>query len=56
MDGTETWYTPEGTTALEIMEIPDAKKLFSDEDGANSYIELMAREKKKHREKGLIQD
>lgn len=55
-DQTMTWYTPEGMSAAEIMEIPDAKNFFKDEDSARYYIEDMAEVKKKHREEGIFQD
>jgi hypothetical protein len=56
VDGSNSWYTPEGMTAAEIMQIPRAKKFFGDESGAERYIKLMAAKKKRSQEKGIFQD
>ncbi|KAH6905031.1 hypothetical protein BKA70DRAFT_1565413 [Coprinopsis sp. MPI-PUGE-AT-0042] len=56
VDNTMTWYTPEGMTAAEIMQIPDAKKFLKDEEGAEFYIKKMAEEKKRDQENGVFQD
>jgi hypothetical protein len=56
VDRANSWYTPEGMTAAEIMQIPRAKRLFGDESGAERYIKLMAEKKKRAEEKGIFQD
>ncbi|KAH6905298.1 hypothetical protein BKA70DRAFT_1431387 [Coprinopsis sp. MPI-PUGE-AT-0042] len=56
VDNTMTWYTPEGMTAAEIMQIPDAKEFLKDEEGAEFYIKKMAEEKKRDQENGVFQD
>jgi hypothetical protein len=56
VDGGDTWYTPEGMTAAEIMQIPRAKRFFRDEFGAECYIKRMAERKRRNREKGIFQN
>jgi ABC-type proline/glycine betaine transport system substrate-binding protein len=56
VDNTITWYTPEGMTAAEIMQIPKAKKFMQDEEGAELYIKQMAEQKKKDQAGGVFQD
>ena len=53
VEGTYTWYTPEGMTAAEIMQIPTAKNFFPDEKSAQWYIDKMAEQKKEHQAKGI---
>ncbi|KAH6904998.1 hypothetical protein BKA70DRAFT_1565391 [Coprinopsis sp. MPI-PUGE-AT-0042] len=55
-DGKDTWYTPEGMTAAEIMQIPKAKRFFKDEESADFYIKYMAEQKKQDRAKGIFQN
>ncbi|KAH6901531.1 hypothetical protein BKA70DRAFT_1229701 [Coprinopsis sp. MPI-PUGE-AT-0042] len=55
-DNTKTWYTPEGMTAAEIMQIPHSKKFLQNEEGAEFYIKRMAEEKKRDRENGVFQE
>ncbi|KAJ3510694.1 hypothetical protein NLJ89_g4530 [Agrocybe chaxingu] len=43
--GEHSWYTPEGMTAAEIMEIPNASKHFRSVEDAKFYIKKMAAEK-----------
>ncbi|KAH6873759.1 hypothetical protein BKA70DRAFT_1577661 [Coprinopsis sp. MPI-PUGE-AT-0042] len=50
VEGTMTWYTPEGMTAAEIMQIPRAKNYLLHEGVAESE------QKKRDRAKGIFQD
>ncbi|KAH6904993.1 hypothetical protein BKA70DRAFT_1226197 [Coprinopsis sp. MPI-PUGE-AT-0042] len=43
VDGADTWYTPEGMTAAEIMQIPGARRFFDNEEEAEFYIQYMAK-------------
>ncbi|KAF9531838.1 hypothetical protein CPB83DRAFT_903985 [Crepidotus variabilis] len=43
--GEETWYTPDGMTASEILKIPGAKKYWKNESDVQKYIKEMAAEK-----------
>jgi hypothetical protein len=54
VDGGDTWYTPEGMTAAEIMQIPGSKRLFGDESGAERYIKIKAEHKRRTEEKGMF--
>ncbi|KAH6904995.1 hypothetical protein BKA70DRAFT_1431571 [Coprinopsis sp. MPI-PUGE-AT-0042] len=56
VDQTHTFYTPEGMTAAEIMQIPRARKYLWDEETAKFYIKLRAEKKKRARENGIFQD
>ncbi|KAJ3532458.1 hypothetical protein NMY22_g3508 [Coprinellus aureogranulatus] len=55
VDNSLTWYTPEGMTAEEIMQIPTAKNFFQDEKAAQWYIDAKAKEKAELRAKGIIE-
>ena len=46
--GEETWYTPEGMTAAEILAIPGAKKFFPTLERAEAYIKIKKEEKAKN--------
>lgn len=56
VENTKTWYTPEGMTAAEIMQIPRVKKFLEDEEAAECYIKQMTEQKKRDRENGVFQD
>jgi hypothetical protein len=56
VDGGISWYTPEGMTAAEIMQVPRAKRFFGNESGAECYIKRMAEKKRRAEEKGIFQD
>ncbi|KAF9479896.1 hypothetical protein BDN70DRAFT_878325 [Pholiota conissans] len=43
--GEQTWYTPEGMTAAEILRVPGAEKYWFDEADAEAYIREMAKQK-----------
>jgi hypothetical protein len=43
--GEQTWYTPEGATAEEILRVPGATKYFSSESDVEEYIKKMAKQK-----------
>jgi len=43
-----TWYTPEGATAAEILEVPDASKYWSSVQEVEKYIKKMAAEKEQN--------
>ncbi|KAJ3508683.1 hypothetical protein NMY22_g16534 [Coprinellus aureogranulatus] len=53
VEGTYTWYTPEGMAAEEIMQIPTAKDFFVDVDAARWYIDYKAKEKAEILAKGF---
>jgi len=46
--GESSWYTPDGMTADEIFEIPDAKTFFRSKEGVAGYMERCAIEKLQH--------
>ena len=43
--GENSWYTPEGMTAEEILEIPGSNEYFKTKEQAQQYINQMAAEK-----------
>ena len=49
-----TWYTPQGMTASEILEVPGAKKYWSTAEEAERYIKEMAEEKAKYGGKDIM--
>ncbi|KAJ3510767.1 hypothetical protein NMY22_g15873 [Coprinellus aureogranulatus] len=53
VDQSFTWYTPEGMTAEEIMQIPNAKNFFRDAKQAQWYIDDKAKEKAENLAKGI---
>ncbi|KAJ3515126.1 hypothetical protein NMY22_g14530 [Coprinellus aureogranulatus] len=53
VEDTYTWYTPEGMTAEEIMQIPTAKEFFGNLAAAQWYIDDKAREKVENLAEGI---
>lgn len=45
--GESTWYTPEGMTASEILQIPGARRYWSTNEEVEEYIKRMAADKVK---------